>query len=198
MWVYLYPNNTETELKNAYIGEYHEIICNFTQGDQWFNLDEVHGWATSWRDGNGFYIKSGYSWWAWARLLIPSTITSVGTPKMIKLYWKNMNVWGWVWISEWIDSKCIRVFGSQITCSPYSWTWAWGTPNNTNVSPLNEDVFVIDFENGICYLESSPNITVTIYPSTILTLWNNDTLNLCLLSPNKNNYGYLQKAEFYF
>jgi len=22
MWVYLYPNNTETELKNAYIGEY--------------------------------------------------------------------------------------------------------------------------------------------------------------------------------
>ena len=188
----------ERELQNAYIGEYHEIICDFTQGDQWFSLTEVHWWASAGRDSNWFYIVSGYSWWAWCRLQIPSTITSVGTPKMIKLYWKNMNVWSWVWISEWIDSKYIRVFGSQITCSPYSWTWAWGTPNNTNVSPLNEDVFVIDFENGICYLESSPSITATIYPSTVLTLWNNSTLNLCILSPNKNNYGYLQKVEFYF
>jgi hypothetical protein len=43
MGVYLYPNNTETELKNAYIGErnpfmdYQEVEYIQTTGTQWID-----------------------------------------------------------------------------------------------------------------------------------------------------------------
>ena len=171
------------------------ISCDFTQGDQWFSITEARG-STYGRDSNGFYYKSESPRWGGCRLLIPSSITSQWTPKQIKLYGENLDVWSWIWISEWVDTKFLRVFNNQLNC--YSGTGAWGTPNNTNVSPLNDDVFVIDLENEVCYLESATSTTATIYPSTVLTLWNNNTLNLCLLSPNSNYYGYLQKAEFYF
>lgn len=187
----------EHELKNAYIGEYHEVICDFTQSDAGFSVTESRG-TTYGRDSNWFYYKSESQWGGACRFLIPSSVTSKGTPKMIKLYWKNLNNWAWIGISEGMDTKVIRIFWNKIQCVPYSWLWAWWTPNETNVSALAEDVLVIDFENGICYLESAPSTTATVYPTPVLQLWTNGTLNLSLLSPNKNNYGYLQKAEFYF
>lgn len=182
------------ELKNAYIWEYQNMIsCDFTQGDQWFSITEAHGWATTGRDSNWFYIKSGYTRWAWCRLQIPATITAEWTPKLIKVYGKNINNNWWVGISEWIDTNAVRAWNNAINISS-----SWWPVNSTSVTALTEDVFVIDFENENCYLESSPSTTAVIYPSPILTLWNNSTLNLCILSSNKNSYGYLQKAEFYF
>lgn len=181
-WVYI----GQTKIRPA------KISCDFTQGDQWFVIDEA--WSSpNWRDSNGFYIKSEWSRWSGMSITVPSSIINQWTPKQIKLYGKNMDLWSWVWVSEWVDTKTVRVFSNQINTTNTRWT-----PANTSVSPLNEDVFVIDFENEVCYLESATWTTATIYSSTILQLWTNGTLNLCLLSPNRNTYGYLTKAEFYF
>lgn len=169
------------------------VSYDFTQSDAWFSITEAHGWATTGRDSNWFYIVSGYSRWAWCRLQIPSTVTSMWTPKMIKVYGKNINNNWWVGISEGIDTNFIRAWGNAINISSSRWP-----TNSTSITALSEDVFVIDLENENCYMESSPNTTAVIYPSPILTLWNNSTLNLCILSWNKNSYWYLQKAKFYF
>lgn len=169
------------------------ISCDFTQGDQWFSINESHGWATTGRDSNWFYIKSGYTRGVWCRLQIPATITAEWTPKLIKLYWKNINSGWWVGVSEWIDTNAVRAWQNHIYISTSRWT-----PADLTITALTEDVFVVDFDNEICYVESSSSTTGTIYPSPILTLWNNSTLNLCIMSSNKNSYGYLQKAEFYF
>ena len=169
------------------------VSCDFTQGDRWFAID-LYNWSwAQWRDSNGWYKISDAGWGNIMTLSIPSSITNQWTPKQIKLYGKNMDLWSWVWISEWLDTKTVRVYSSQISISNTRWT-----PANTNVSPLNDDVFVIDFENEVCYLESATSTTATIYSSTILQLWTNGTLLIQMISPNNNTYIYLTKAEFYF
>lgn len=181
------------ELKNAYIGaEYTILSYDFTQSDYWFAINSSWGWAQG-RDSNWFYKVSDASWASAVSIWMPASLIAMGTPKMIKIYGKNINNGWWVGISEWVDTKAVRAWGNNINISS-----AWWPVSDTPITPLLEDVLVIDFENENCYMESSPSTTAVIYPSPILTLWNNNTLNLCILSPNKNTYGYLQKAEFYF
>ena len=54
MWVYLYPNNTETELKNAYIGEYQEWW------QPWANTIAYYPLSTNFNDqsGNGYNLTT--------------------------------------------------------------------------------------------------------------------------------------------
>lgn len=52
MWVYLYPSNTETELKNAYIGEYPPKLVLVLHATWWsrspssWKISEDSAWAT--------------------------------------------------------------------------------------------------------------------------------------------------------
>lgn len=186
-WVYIRPNGTEQKIRPE------KISCDFTQGDYWFAID-LYNWSwAQWRDSNWWYKVSDAGWGNSMALSIPSSIINQWTPKQIKLYGKNIDLWSWVWISEWLDTKVVQAFTSVIGISTARWT-----PASTNVSPLNEDVFVIDFENEVCYLESDTSTTATIYSSTILQLWTNGTLHITVLTPNSSTYAYLTKAEFYF
>lgn len=91
MWVYIYQSWTEKELKNAYIGEYHESFTyDFTTSDEWWT-------PSSWtlRDSNWFYRTWEWSdWWIEA----PSEVFRATPKKIIISYNKTDAVTGtWIW-----------------------------------------------------------------------------------------------------
>ena len=75
MGVYLYPNNTETELKNAYIGEptyepwiYHKsdlwLISLSSDWSNWITIADKNLWAVNVNDYGNFF-QWGNNYWFW-------------------------------------------------------------------------------------------------------------------------------------
>jgi len=95
MWVYLYPNNTETELKNAYIGEYPGGWQPWANTIAYYPLNSTYtDTDQSWNWNNGTTVWT-LSYWnnycqfsSWNYISIPKIIPYWANPYTI-LVWYN-------------------------------------------------------------------------------------------------------------
>lgn len=193
MGVYLYPSGTETELKNAYIGEV--IECDFTKSDYWFTYSSQWGYVTSYgRDSNGFWVRSssagGVSW------KVPSSIYSRWTLKRAEFVMLcTGSKWGWG-LGTGYETKRMRHY----TCNRV----IWGTQNNSgateNPTANTEWKFTADLENKIIYSNiSTPNEILALTDNAI-SAFHTDwaAWNVTMHAAVDNGYTYIKSAIFYF
>lgn len=175
------------------------LSYDFTKWDYWFTVNSNSSSnVTYWRGSNWFYCKSTQSYAGVMLLDIPQTLKTKWTPKKIELYFTNWSINAWVWFSYnntswWWDSA--RVFNKQIQIY-WTLSWTWSTITKS-VSPNNQDICVLDFENNLLYLQSSSSTTWAL-SDTPETMWSNWTFAIQLATPNNSTYCYLTKAIFYF
>ena len=114
MGVYLYPSGTETELKNAYIGEYHEYEYSYDfrnksttnlTNDWWLDVSSLTTWST-WITANSWTpVKCNPSWLATAMsnaskliLELHASITSTSICSTWAILCEDVNISKQCWI----------------------------------------------------------------------------------------------------
>lgn len=200
MWVYLYPNNTETELKNAYIWEYSEETVQ--------TFDFQNDWSLNWTGygigygtpdyvtGQGWKIwtssSSSYQWW----ITIPNSVFQWEL-KSIKIYWyKPEATTSSKGSAVWICNQ------NQTTICEYWRMGTWGTImyNWTKISNLVDPTWEITTE---WIMESNWDLTVKIndtsynvgsYASTFKDLRTNKALYIEMWRWDKPTH-YIRKIE---
>ena len=211
MNVYLYQNNTEKILKNDYIGEVIEIVCDFTTGDNWFTfLRKFNNTWTYWRSTNWWYAQTtlSYPYFWWIELKIPDSIFAYWIPKKIRiLRWgANENSWwGWWAFPQYHyygneSNYLIWTLRNQLNINMWDNQWTVDVPN---WNPANTDFwYTIDLENKKHYLDNYPNITQTISNTNLTNFnnwWNQKKITMSLVSRWWTSaYWYLKKIIFYF
>ena len=158
MNVYLYQNNTEKILKNAYIGEYHTLEYDFRSQNiltffwQWDNSFPY--WYTAW---SWYYtIKSGY--YQWQTLWTLPSEAYVSWVKKITIIWSLQNAiccfvltnstsWNWsvTWIRWWVSSW----WPNQANILTLKWDWSsqeWVFPSVITY-PTWDVEFIVDLYN---------------------------------------------------
>lgn len=204
MWVYLYPSGTETELKNAYIGEVYE--CDFTQSDCWFTLKQNSEWSYG-RDSRWFYVYNGntsssstlaLTWWK-----IPSSIYSRWNLKKLELFVKR---------SGGTQSSCGITVNLEWNRFRYIWTNLQARRPSSTTAVLVavggdtnwvEYKYTVDLENSTMSVSFSNN-TLTI-PSAQITSFYTDrnagNTNLTLVGNTWQSSAVtvsMSKAIFYY
>ena len=127
MWVYLYPNNTETPLKNAYIGEYRpitEIWIYWSEADwvisfqtsawNWITIADKNIWATTvWWNWNWYQWWNNY-WWAYNTNPTSASTTSINAS----------TYWPWSYYSS-----STFIYHPWVAQADYT----WDSSNNNNL-----------------------------------------------------------------
>lgn len=120
MWVYLYPSNTETELNNAYIGEYKEwqpwANTLFYYPFQEDTLDQIGNTSLSWWT----YTKESY--WYLCAGSNANTRNEISSNLAIKQWVKTMLSWVYVknkWATSWANWSQVMFIPNGNTCYAY-------------------------------------------------------------------------------
>ena len=170
---------------------YTEIYYNFTQSDYWITFAGRNNSSTNYgRDSSGFYISQswlGSAWWNF-----PSEIKSKDI-KIIKLHLDNPNWWWGCWLSmsNWNTNACCWAYGSWLIFNIDGTTITQAIPSNCWL--------IIDFENKVIYIDTSPNNKLMMSDSSITTLKNgitNWTVYLLLLCSWAKTS--ISEAKFYY
>ena len=195
MGVYLYPNNTETELKNAYIGEYPERWQPWANTVAYYPLTST----TTVNDlsGNGYTLSTHdtlptfwiYQWVDCASFNSNSLKTSSVNPWA---YWNYFTVSLWIYSTSNWDRVPICNYYAQIEWWPiwYNWgirshsSWSsifklmWGSNPTFNLNSgttwWNHLLFIWDNWNLITYKNGVQQGTGTIGSvnnNGTLTIW---------------------------
>lgn len=122
MWVYLYPNNTETELKNAYIGEYrvpwadtllYLKFNNNLNDDSGNNVSVTGAWIWYGAIWDNHYAEMTGAW-SWTYITPPASLWS--------------QIWTWDFaVSMWFYPVTTSRWGSCLfMCwNQAVWTYVW-------------------------------------------------------------------------
>lgn len=207
MWVYLYPNNTETELKNAYIGEYHTQTFDF-QND----------WDLGWTGISLYWTPSYVSWEWWtigwsnsdsqSYIVPPSSIYDGKTLKKVKIwlykgvttnfdgiYWYSAG-WGII-SSSWNHqattwSQAGRINYDQV----YYYDWStWNTMRTVDLTWELELEWLFD-DNSTTFIINGNSYNLGNISSWYRWLWTNSTLSITVANwRTANSNIYIRKVQ---
>jgi len=191
MNVYLYQNNTEKILKNAYIGKV--IEYDFTTGDQWWTRSTEIQRSSSW-----LYVNTrSVSWYVSA----PSQIYS-GTPKKITINFSRTDTMCWIRVEDSTTSNWYFLPRWYSLQTRFDWDNWWTITQNTLSSTLG--TWNLTWEMNIN--SSTTNWTIThkitwCNPITdtwwvLKTLWANKTFCLWLVCWENPNQPFIKSIVF--
>jgi hypothetical protein len=132
MGVYLYPNNTETELKNAYIGERNPFM----------DYQEVEYIETTWTQ----WIDTWYTYTNPNKIKYELSYNLTASPDQFSYFGSRVQTWTWRWFS-WIP------YGWAIYSNTTSF-WSIAASTNTNYVlsvefiPSSNTSNVVQYTNG--------------------------------------------------
>jgi hypothetical protein len=166
MGVYLYPNNTETELKNAYIGEYWWHPWANTIAYYPFKndiLDETWNTSLSWS-----WTKDTI----WYTFSTNNSISNASSTKFVS-YWFKLNSYSGNWSSLWHISSLWELCYWVSQTRSYSWmVWSIGFFKNSSWSSYSYKNVWIDTNqwHHIAYWYDGNNI-VWYFDGIEYTIW---------------------------
>ena len=199
MGVYLYPNNTETVLKNAYIWQYPNVQIFDFQND----------WALGWTAGSRGYGTPDYvSWQGWriyrssqdndGYVYPPSSIFDPNTLKKVKI-----RMYKWIatttstWVGAWICNTAWSIYalwsnaGARYDRITLNWTRVQ-TADVTWEVVLELDFTGTNVAFSINWISYSSNVT----SSTYTNIWDNESFALEVANWNSGSYDiYIRKVE---
>ena len=145
MWVYLYPNNTEKPLKNAYIGEYLNVQTFDFQND--WSLNRTGVMLNVWQP---FYTS--WEWWTVGNsssstyqeeILPPNSVYDWKTLQKVKIWlykwvgWWWHTVWAWVMKVGWTPYVCWTQTSDSAQAMLYD-----GSEHRTNTTDETGEVVI--------------------------------------------------------
>ena len=174
MNVYLYQNNTEKILKNAYIGEYKTYSVDFTTATA---ASLQQDWFTTYGnlglDSNWMYVSSWDNAECWVYKAVDLTWCSKFTLK----FYSSLTSWSWAgWPNLWIWA----ISWSSFT-SPYSWL---NFRSNNNSWYCGEQLF---YENSIIAQNTTAKSNWD-YTTTIVYDFSNSTVSVTTTWPTPASY----------
>lgn len=204
MWVYLYPNNTETELKNAYIGEYHTQIFDFQNDGNLGRTTATLFWTPSYVANQWWTIWST-SWDSQSYIIPPASVYNGGTLKRIKIWmykgivssyasWFAHGVWAGILKSWWWD---LGIY----------WSQAWANINYDRIHANNTFIqtasitWEVEFELDFTWTNVACTINWNTYNTSVLSsdfdaLWKNNQLVVTVANWRAQNTDiYVRKVQ---
>ena len=154
MWVYFYPSNTETELKNAYIWEYVVPYLCFTANTAGSTVKLQKTWTPT-----TVTLETSTDWKNWNTYTFGSTITlsNIGD----KVYWRNTSETDTWFNVGYSNNYCFVMSGS------IDWSWDITSLLNKNFTNSLSTNYCFSYLFKWCTaLKTPPEL-----PATTLSEW---------------------------